>query len=62
MTTRLQHDVESPWLVTYNDSALYPHFHVVIEPNDDFRPLNGQQSAHIKEHDDAVRDALAADF
>jgi hypothetical protein len=62
VTTRLQHDVECPWLVTYNDSALYPHFDVVIEPDNNLRPLNGQRSEHIREHDDAIRDALAADF
>ena len=47
-TTRLQRDVESPWLVTYNDSALYPHFDVVVEPYDNLCPLDGQKSGHIR--------------
>jgi hypothetical protein len=61
-TTRLQHDIESPCLGTYNNSALYPHFDVVIEPDDNLRPLNGQRSEHIREHDDSTRNTLAADF
>lgn len=60
--THVQHDVESPWLVTYSDSALYPHFDVVIKPDDDFRSLNGQRSECIRLHDDAVYNALAEDF
>ena len=38
--THVQHDVERT-LVTYSDSALYPHFDVVIKPDNDFRSLNG---------------------
>lgn len=52
----------SPSLVTYSDSALYPHFDVVIKPDDDFRSLNGQQSEHIRVDDDATCNALAEDF
>lgn len=37
---RVATSVESVWLVTYNDPALYPHFDVVIEPDDDLGPLN----------------------
>jgi hypothetical protein len=51
-----------PWLVTYSDSTLYPHFDVVIKPDDDFRSLNSQRSGHIKVHDDAVCNTLAEDF
>jgi hypothetical protein len=52
----------SPWLATYSDSTLYPHFDVVIKPDDDFRSLNGQRSEHIRVHHDAVCNALAEDF
>ena len=38
-------------LVTYSDSALYPHFDVVIKPDNDFRSLNGQRSERIRVHD-----------
>ena len=43
----------SPWLVTYSDSTLYPHFDIVIKPDDDFCSLNGQRS-DIRVHDDVV--------
>jgi hypothetical protein len=52
----------SHWLATYSNSALYPHFDVVIKPDDDFCSLNGQRSEHIGVHDDAVCNALAEDF
>ena len=39
VATRVQHNVGSSWLVTHNDSALYPHFNVVVKPDNNLHPL-----------------------
>jgi hypothetical protein len=60
---QLQRDVGVSGQDTHNDSTLYPHFNIVVEPDYDLRPLVGQRSERIELHDNATcGDVPAADF